>query len=348
MVHSSSVPTSGFLGPTAIADNVWIVRKLFHLGADQTSGLTWEGLRDRFISLLGDKPLSHPALLSHQNQESTEEQIREEWTMVEKIINGEAVPFPLDSTMTIVRGEDNKLTLHSVVEVEPELISAINQLGTVDLILIPNLQHWLFAEKWLREFQNAAVGLGPSAYGEDLRSKMEFLNYHRGKVFDLRDGEIFGSGANNLYSTSELNLNARLLRGAPLNLNEYVFFHKSSGTLIATDTFYGGYADDETPSWFARIWFKLTKNGSFRLPRLPIYRTSRVLSHGNSDELFDSVEEMVKDWDIKRIVFAHGTSPYDQDRIVCSSENGGGLDDNSVGEFFVKCWRDGLAALENK
>merc|ERR1739842_198344 len=99
------------------------------------------------------------------------------------------------------------------------------------------------------------------------------------------------------------------------------------------DSFYGGYADEETPTWFARIWFKLTKYGSFRLPRLPIYRTSRVLSHGNSDELFDSVEEMVRDWDIKRLVFAHGTSPFDAERMESSSEHGGGLSNNSVGDL---------------
>ncbi|CAL4059715.1 unnamed protein product [Meganyctiphanes norvegica] len=348
MVLMSSVPQTGFLGPIKVADNVWIIRKLFHLGADQKSGLTWEGLRDRFLSLLGKTPMSHPALMLHNEQESTEVQIEEERVMVSKLINGDTVPFPLDSTMTIIRGEEDKLTLHSVVEVEPQLISAVNQLGTVDLILIPNLQHWLFLEGWAREFPNAAIGLGPSAFDEDLRSKMEFLTYHRGQVFDLTDGESFGEGANEIYSNSSSNLEARLLRGAPLNLNEYVFFHKLSGTLITADSFYGGYVDDEIPTWFARIWFKLTKDGSFRLPRLPIYRTSRVLSHGNSDELFDSVEDMVRDWDIKIIIFAHGTSPFDQGRIMSNSENGGELNDNAVGELFVNCWRDGLAALEHK
>ena len=57
-----------------------------------------------------------------------------------------------------------------------------------------------------------------------------------------------------------------------LSLNEFLFYHGASSTLVASDSFYGGYQKDETPTWFARLWFKLTRGGSFRTTRLPIYR----------------------------------------------------------------------------
>ena len=72
---------------------------------------------------------------------------------------------------------------------------------------------------------------------------------------------------------------ARLLEGAPLNMNEFLFFHRPSSTLIASDAFYGGHTDPET-TWFQRLWFKLTKAGSFRACRLPVYRTVRVKTDG--------------------------------------------------------------------
>ena len=64
-----------------------------------------------------------------------------------------------------------------------------------------------------------------------------------------------------------------------LSLNEFVFFHKESGTLVASDSFYGGYTEKEVPTWFARLWFKLTKGrdkktSMFTLSELhPVFRS---------------------------------------------------------------------------
>ena len=41
----TDVPTDGFLGPTPVGEGIWIVRRLFSLGANQTDGLRWEGLK---------------------------------------------------------------------------------------------------------------------------------------------------------------------------------------------------------------------------------------------------------------------------------------------------------------
>ena len=75
---------------------------------------------------------------------------------------------------------------------------------------------------------------------------------------------------------SETGLTGHLLEGAPLSLNEFLFYHGASSTLVASDSFYGGYHEDETPTWFARLWFKLTRGGSFRKTRLPIYRCVKM------------------------------------------------------------------------
>ena len=210
------------------------------------------------------------------------------------------VPFPLDSTMTIVRDSvGGGLTLHSVVQADGPLLAAVAALGPVTNIVAPNLQHWLFIKEWAAAHPDASIWLAGAANGEDLHEKLaEALAGHRGNVRTLARAGSLGP-----------ELAFRLLDGAPLSLNEVLFFHRPSGTLIASDSFYGGYAADETPTWFARFWFKLTKAGSFRGHRLPVYRTARAVSHGDPDRLLIGVKEMAETWSCDQIVFAHGTSP---------------------------------------
>jgi len=336
-IRTSSVPSKGFLGPIKIAEDVWIVRKLFSLGAGQTEGLSWLGLRDRVLGMLGDNPLSHPALSTRGN-ESTKEQLLEEITRVMDLVYGESVPFPLDSTMTIIR-KDGRLTVHSVVPLDDDLLKEVSKLGEVSLLLAPNLQHWLFLESWVKAFPKVDVGLVPGAFDEDLEKKMRFLEQHQGKVFLLKEN-LKQEEFQNL--STKIGLEGKLLKGAPLSLNEFLFFHPVSGTLIASDSFYGGYSNAETPTWFARLWFKLTKAGSFRAARLPIYRTSRVISHGDQEQLIESVTQILGEWDVKQIAFAHGTSPFNKERKMEASPHS----QSSVADVYLDCWKNGLKAVK--
>merc|ERR1712172_347238 len=98
------------------------------------------------------------------------------------------------------------------------------------------------------------------------------------------------------------------------------FYHGASSTLVASDSFYGGYHEDETPSWFARLWFKLTRGGSFRKTRLPIYRTIRVVSHGCPATLLKSTAQTLQGLGPVNRIPRHG----------------------SLKDLFLHCWRVGL------
>lgn len=298
--RKTSVPSQGFLGPLNIGENIWIVRSLFSLGADQSEGLTYAGLKARVLESLGEKPICHPALQVNNN-ESTKEELMEEINHVQDLVAGRHVAFPLDSTMTIIRGRGGTLTLHSVVPLTTDLQAAVASLGQVSTILAPNLQHWLYLPDWLEQYPEASVGLAPSAYDECLHRKLSCLADHQGRVFTLGESQAMAALA------KEAGLVGSLLEGAPLSLNEFLFYHRDSGTLVASDTFYGGYVREERPTWFARLWFKLTRDGSFRDARLPIYRseelnlevfrlilrTSRVLSHGDREMVLESASRVL-------------------------------------------------------
>ena len=102
--------------------------------------------------------------------------------------------------------------------------------------------------------------------------------------------------------------------GAPLMLNEIVFFHTKSSTLIVADAFYSGHccthygqtnpkpenqsnlekkSEVMPPNAFTRIWFKMTKD-HWCSPQLPSYRTTRVLSNGNPEVLLSCIKSIIK------------------------------------------------------
>jgi len=127
-------------------------------------------------------------------------------------------------------------------------------------------------------------------------------------------------------------------------MNEFVFYHRPSATLVVSDAFYGGHIQAET-TWFQRLWFKLTKGGSFKACRLPVYRTIRVKTDGSVKALLQCVDTMVEEWDFKQIVFSHGTNPYNKeshgkDAVAAFRESWYALEDannaDSVQEHSIK------------
>lgn len=92
----------GFQQVESAGPGLHFVRGLFHLGEGQREGLKWKGLRDRLISLLDDGLNDARLRLSPEN-ESTASELEEERAMVKRLIDGEELPFVLDTTMAIAR-----------------------------------------------------------------------------------------------------------------------------------------------------------------------------------------------------------------------------------------------------
>lgn len=122
----------------------------------------------------------------------------------------------LNTRMTICRLSDGGLALISPVEVSEELKASIDALGPVRVVVAPNLLHHLYVSKWMAAYPNAQ-SYGPPGLSTK-RPELSFTD-ELGPAFD----DVFG---------------AELLR-LPINgmpkLNESVFFHRPSKTLITTD-----------------------------------------------------------------------------------------------------------------
>ena len=96
---------------------------------------------------------------------------------VEKLLAGENLAFPLDTTMTIGSlNARNDLFIHSPTPFNEKIAEKIKGLGReIRMIIAPNLQHWLFVEEWAKCFPEAQIWIAESALGEDLAQKLHDL-----------------------------------------------------------------------------------------------------------------------------------------------------------------------------
>ncbi|NNE17809.1 MAG: DUF4336 domain-containing protein, partial [Myxococcales bacterium] len=121
----------------------------------------------------------------------------------------------LGTRMTVVRLRDGALLVHSPIAMTPGLKAEVDALGTVRHIVAPNVAHHLYAGEWKDAYPGAllhgAVGLAKRRkdLGIDLELKGES---HPDWQEDLATAFLDGT-----------------------MLNETVFFHRPSGSLIVAD-----------------------------------------------------------------------------------------------------------------
>ena len=118
--------------------------------------------------------------------------------------------------MTVVRLEDGSLLLHSPIRPLPELVRAVEALGPVSTLVAPNCFHHLFIGDWTAPFPDAALVAAPG-----LDQKRPDLPI-RALLSDAPEPAWKGA------------LDQIVMGGVPA-LNEVVFFHPATSTLIGTD-----------------------------------------------------------------------------------------------------------------
>jgi len=192
-------------------------------------------------------------------------------------------PLPLivgdiGTRMIVVRLPDGSLLLHSPVRLDEATRRALDALGPVQHVVAPSLVHHLFAGDYAAGYPSARVFAAPG-----LPDKRR----------DLRVDEILGDGAPAAWGGA---LELHLFRGAP-RINEVVFFHPASRTLILTDLAFNVVSP---PSGRARLFLGLVgaagRFGPHRLLRLLI--RDRRAARASLDRILA--------WDFDRVTVTHG------------------------------------------
>jgi hypothetical protein len=187
--------------------------------------------------------------------------------------------------MTIVRLDDGRLIVISPIQLNPELIQQINAIGTVAYMIAPNRYHHLFAEGFQQQYPQAEFW---AAIG--LREKRPDLPIQ--KVITAESGDIAGT----LFYQQFRGINVPGV-GAVDPLNEVVFFHAPSRTLIITDIAF--HFDAEMP-WETRLAGKLI--GSYAKLKPSLLEKWAMRDRAAVARSMQAV----LNWDFDRVIVAHG------------------------------------------
>jgi hypothetical protein len=188
----------------------------------------------------------------------------------------------LSSRMTVVRLPDGDLLLHSPIPIDDALAAEIDALGPVAHVIAPSLMHHIHVGKALARYPRALL-TATSGLAE--------------KCPDLPVADVLADEAPEAWQGV---MDQLVIRGAP-RLNEVVFLHRPSRTLIATDLVFNVRAP---AGWATGLLLRLM--GTYG--RLAQSRLWRLYTKDRS-AVRQSLEKLIT-WSFDRVLPAHG-DPFD-------------------------------------
>jgi Domain of unknown function (DUF4336) len=176
------------------------------------------------------------------------------------------------SRMTVIRLKDRRILVHSPVPIEPDLRSAVENLGQLAALIAPNLFHHQFISEWSSAFPEAKAFCAPGL--ETKRSDIKF----EGVLDDASASEWRGQ------------VDHLLIKGIP-RYSDVVFFHRLSRTLVVSDVVFN-YSPAQAVS---------DPGAADGLG--PHSRIRSAISDPNA--LRDSIDNVLR-WPFERVIVAHG------------------------------------------
>lgn len=205
---------------------------------------------------------------------------------------GSSAPFP--TRMTIVRLRDGSLWCHSPIAPDDNLFAAVNALGPVKHLVSPNKLHYAFIAAWKQRYRQAIAWASPGA-----RERAAAQHIHVQFDADLDGAPPVGWASD---------IDQLRFRGSRM-IEEFVFFHRSSSTLILADLIENFEATKLTRSmrWIAKLGGVLDPEGKAPLDmRLTFIGRKRV-----ARECF----ERIMAWHPQRVILAHGRCYLDDGEV---------------------------------
>ena len=187
--------------------------------------------------------------------------------------------------LTVICLSGNRILLISPIKLEPQTQQAIKDLGTVAYIIAPNLFHYLYIQECKNVYPQAKLLAVPG-----LETKKPEITIDQ--VF-FQDEIDFQSELEYILFTGFQVLT--IPKAA--TLNEIVFYHRESKTLILTDT---AFNFDRTFPWVTQLAAKVM--GSYDTLR-PSLLEKLVIE--DKAKVKASVEKILS-WDFQRVIMAHG------------------------------------------
>jgi Domain of unknown function (DUF4336) len=184
-------------------------------------------------------------------------------------------PLSLTTRMTVVMLSDGSLWVHSPISPTPELVQSLASIGSVRFVVAPNTSHHLFFLPFVEAHNSCSGFVAPGLHAKsaDLRRFPELT----------------------AEQPWHADLHSYFIEGLPI-INETVWFHPRSGTLVVTDLLFCFGAENRgLTGLFAAI---LGVKG-----RLAMSRTMKMFTRDRL-ALAKSIEPLLS-LPVQRIVLAH-------------------------------------------
>lgn len=192
---------------------------------------------------------------------------------------------PFSTRMTVVRLNQHDLWIHSPIHLTQELKSEIEALGNVMHIVAPNKLHYMYMEEWSQTYPTAKVwatkGLEKIFEGSKVIPSYTILD-------------------KTVTMSWQSEIDYLPFEGSAL-IEESVFFHKKSRTLILTDLIENIELLEHCSCWH-RFLFKIGDN---TYPNGHTPRDLRMTFWFNK-EIARKCYQKIKSWEPVNVLFAHG------------------------------------------
>ena len=216
------------------------------------------------------------------------------WIVDGPIIHMQQFGFnvPFSTRMTVVRLSGGSLFVHSPTAPTKELYRQIDDLGPVAHLVSPNKIHYAYIHPWAQRYPQARCWASP---GVRERATQKNIEVHF-------DENLADSAPEDWAMDID-----QLIFGGSRFMEEVVFFHRSSRTLILADLI-----ENMEPSKLSAPMRLLARMGGVLDPdgRLPF--DLRMTFRGRHKRACASLARML-DWQPEKIIVAHGR---------CYEENG--------------------------
>ncbi|MGA9421418.1 MAG: DUF4336 domain-containing protein [Rhodanobacteraceae bacterium] len=193
--------------------------------------------------------------------------------------------FPFPTRMTVARLQRGDLWLHSPTAWTPELAKALSTLGRIAHLVSPNPLHYEHVAAWKKHFPEAVAWASPGV-----------LERAKARGIPVRfDRELDAAAVPEEWTRD---LKQTVIAGSLLD--EFVFFHEASKTLIVTDTIQNFELDKVRQPYRALVWIA---RAFAPHAQAPIDLRATFLF--KRKQIRNAVQEMLS-WQPQRIILSHG------------------------------------------
>ncbi len=206
------------------------------------------------------------------------------WIVEGPVVSFFGVPFP--TRMVAIQLSDGSAWIWSPIALTETLASQIIKfVGTVKYIVSPNYLHWLFLKEWQDRFPEAKVFAPP---GLEKRQIVKNIEFH-------------ATLTNETHFDFSTDIEHVIFEGGAMD--EVVFFHKPSQTVIFCDLIQRHYEDDQI-GW--QGWLMRADGVVGSMGGTPKEWSFLFWINGLLPKARKSLDVILKDWKPEGMIIAHG------------------------------------------